>query len=1129
MRKFVLPISLTLCSLFAIVTYLSYRIAPDKISTESPREEPKGFDEFEHLIRTRDGESAPSYAPNYKMDEFQRALTLSKRMKSVHAKLDWQERGPGNIAGRTRGIIIDVSDATGQTWFAGTAGGGIWKTTNKGSSWINLTDNLPNLAAVSLAQSQSKPDVMYAGTGEGYSNIDAVRGDGIFKSVDHGNTWKQLTATAGNTDFSYVNRLVVDPADDNTIVAATNIGLFKSADGGVTWKSVYKGTGRIQQVIANPKKFNVLYATERAKGVLKSTNKGETWTNVTPTTLISGFLRMEMAIAPSDTSRLYVSADSSGAASVVGVSRNSGADWNKLAENTKPAYLGDQGWYDNTIAVHPTNPNLVFIGGVNVWRIDVNDNNTKKSAVLSSSNYHADQHNIMFHPTGNNQFAMITANDGGMAYSAGDPWTGWTQFTNYQTTQFYGAAKKPGSSTYVGGMQDNGTAYSELNPKAEDRWSKPLGGDGFEVIWHASDPNKLMGGSQYNTFSRSINGGASWSASTTGLANVGSTKGAPFINRLSSSVLNPDVVFAVGDQGVWRTDDFGANWTVKKPDNGWKYGGSSTQVEASNVNANLVWSGSAMSKTGGIVYSLDNGETWKAANGYPDVTMGSITSLYAHPTRDSTAFLTFSFSGAPHILRTDDLGKTWKDITGFGTNKTSDNGFPNVATYSVAVMPNNPNTIWAGTEIGLFESTDNGKSWHYSDNGLPAVSIWELRIFEDEVIVATHGRGIWSVTMPELLNGQFLPPFSVSIKEKFLETPQLNFTLRSVCDSTVLFSDGKRVSKMAANTPNQVVNIPLSGVKQNLDLKIYKNSKISSTPLVYTPTLAFQAPQAGVATDFDTGTNPFMSPCGNKSGIDGWDGYYATTVYDGFTGKALHSPHPYNLGANASFTCTLAIPIIVDADPAKAYISFDEVAIIEPGSGSTFGQIDFGGYVIVEGSKDGITWTALANGYNAKANSEWLSLYQAKQAPKNANLKKRTFNLHNKFSAGDKIALRFRIVSGVNATNAWGWVIDNLEVQRKIATPNEDDSQPLGFTLQQNYPNPFNPSTKISYTLPKASMVQLQVYNIAGQRVASLVNEQQSSGTHTLQFNAAHLSSGVYFYRLQAGSFVETKKMLLMK
>ncbi len=290
------------------------------------KDNPNLFAKFHNDIRTRSGEAAPKYPLNYKVKELLKAKSVESTKALHKAKsgkmLNWIERGPGNVSGRTRGLIVDPDDPTNNTWFAGSVGGGVWKTENAGQSWIELTVDLPNLATCALAMAASNHNVIYVGTGEGFYNIDQIDGNGIWKTTDQGITWEQLESTANNPEFQNIMRIIVDPTDEDVLLVATvpgtwlrqdekpNSGLFRSVDGGETWEKVYESDGGdVQQIISNPQNFNTQFATIRGKGVIKSTDGGKIWKNSSKG--ITKGQRMEIAISPTDTSRLYISAESS--------------------------------------------------------------------------------------------------------------------------------------------------------------------------------------------------------------------------------------------------------------------------------------------------------------------------------------------------------------------------------------------------------------------------------------------------------------------------------------------------------------------------------------------------------------------------------------------------------------------------------------------------------------------------------------------------------------------------------------------------------------------------------------------------------------------------------------------------
>ena len=1107
-----------------------------RMESKNRFDSPDMFAKIQKMIRTREGFPEPTYHPNYKFIELKKMMSSTKSLKKT-SNLNWVERGPANVGGRTRGIVVDPDDALKNTWYAGSVGGGVWKTVNAGTSWRCLTDALPNLATTVVVQAQSNRNVIYAGTGEGFYNADAIAGDGIFKSTDRGESWTQLVSTTNNNDFAYVNRLVIDPLNENVLVAATRTGILKSVDGGTSW-SKKSSFGNVEQVIVNPLNFKTLYAAANGNGVIKSFDAGETWF-ATDNKNLSGS-RMEIAIAPSDTSKLYLSSEMSAGSSLFGTT-NGGTNWIEIKEKSGTTYdwLGGQGWYDNTIAVNPYDANIIFLGGIDLWKVSVVPDT---AAVLvrnsvpitdaygqysgSQAYIHPDQHNIVCVPmdSTNKTFKMINGNDGGVALST-DGGTTFKEVGNngYNTAQFYGADKMTGAHAYFGGTQDNGTWVSDPakgDATASTKYSFVIGGDGFEVVWNPKDPLKMIGGYQYNGLYRTVDGWKTSEAPTTGFDDYGNDLTSPFITKIAGSKQDPDLLFVISNKGVYRSDNFAENWVLTPiptsffPDSS---GGYITfaQVTISTATPQVVWAGVYMSSRGKVNVSKDGGLSFTATNNYSK-SMGLLSGLDTHPTDPATAFATFSYQGAPKILRTTDYGGVWSDITGFDASTTSTNGFPDVATYCVLVMPYNTNIIWAGTEIGIIESTDNGVSWHYSNNGFPAAAVWDMKIVDDEVVLATHGRGIWSVSLPELAN--YTPAvvtLSPRINGSIYQTTNgliINASLRSPYDSTQVFVDGVNQFTFAATTiKDSSLTVPYSGSGlkkfQLVSYKggvQYKSASISTTPAV------ILAARKGYTNDFNVATNDFS-------------GDFEIKTAPGFSSGAINSPHPY--GINKNFIYSLLVPIIVAG--TNATLQYDDIAIVEPGEpGSVYGGSDFYDYVVVEASNGG-NWIPLLPGYDCRANASWLSAFNVNASGTPSMFVTHTVNLLDHFSTGDQIMIRFRLFADPGV-DGWGWAIDNLKIQEALVGVDKENI-PTQFDLAQNYPNPFNPSTIIKYSLPKEEKVTLKIYNNVGQLVATLVNELQNAGEHRVTFNAGKLASGVYFYKIEAGAFNQTKKLILMK
>ena len=913
---------------------------------DGPPDEVPGYENpdqfFEYHAAIRRVEGGPGYPPNYRMEAFQMAQAARKRPGT---KLAWVERGPGNVPGRTRAVLVDPDDPAHRTWYAGSVSGGLWKTTDGGASWQSLTDHLPNLAVTALAMPASNPDIIYMGTGEGFWNGDAVSGAGIFKSRNRGRTWAQLEETASDPAFRWVNRLAVNPEDANTILAATNSGIYKSTDGGITWDRTYRpenSTLRVQDLKASPADFNVQFATVNGHAILRSTNGGSTW-HVSLGDFFFDVRRIELAVSSSFPGTVYASAERSSQSHLYRT-LNNGDSWDFIVDSQGVGaanWLGGQGWYDQTLAIHPYDLNKVFLGGIQFWEATVTgpvvvhylsnyelintnsflrqlywsqanhfgnrllsgdawhevpdvmpedfvsievrfgpgkrqsahrfsvaqtgdtelghgrsfllyfyedyaevpfevwdtDHNTqlmvsfrddkdngvfdldyfgsagyrenifihgypysdsgaderiaKDGGVVNKMLYllrftlppgetwnpanlpeslvritadsleaqsretmrvasvnrdvHVDHHNIHVIPVNQtrNRFKVLSANDGGVFFSE-DSGENFTGATGYNTTQFYGLAKKPGENVYIGGTQDNGTWLSDMNPQKHHEWEHVLGGDGFDTVWHSKDARLVLATSQFNQIARSTDGGKSFDYVQT------PDDDGPFFSVLANSQDVPDRVFAVGGQGVWRSEDFGETWDIVPiPEEQW--GRGYHKVRVSLANANIVWAGRGMSDNySTVVVSVDGGQTFVPTTVPGIAPQSNISGIATHPDQDSTAYILFSRFNRAKILHTTDLGRTWQDLSGLANSgrRSSTNGFPDVAVYDLLVMPHDPNILWAGTEIGLFESIDAGQTWEYTDNGLPAVSIWQMRLVDNQIILATHGRGIWTLELP---------------------------------------------------------------------------------------------------------------------------------------------------------------------------------------------------------------------------------------------------------------------------------------------------------------------------------------------------------------------------------------------
>ncbi len=1295
---------------------------------ENHEDGPEEFIKYHQGIRTRSDESKPGYPVNYQLTELRKAnqfSALKKNSTSVRTQsigngvIEFTERGPGNIPGRTRGLIVDPDDANHKTWFVGSSDGGVWKTIDGGTSWQWLTPNIPNMSISTLAMAESNHNVIYAGTGEGFGLVDGVNGMGIFKSIDRGSTWNVLGSSAvlGN-----VNRIVVDPSNENIVVAVCNKGIYQSSDGGAIWNQVY--SGQIQDLRATPGNFSILYATERYVGVIKSTNGGASWSSANAAMNPGG--RVEIAISPVKTDRIIASAEGklSGTNSDLYLSDDGGATWSLVSLNLSSKivdYLSSQGWYDNTVAFSPYDKDVVYVGGVGAFQVtlgaplssisgsysiqgvntssflslvtfknvvtgfngkvesgsaanhdlievrfgpglsqkahrflvpvgatsgvpdanysyqdyvdvpfqvwdattnqqlmvsfrDQNRNgifdllannadspdatlqsreyifinnvpynslpnssiavnggeafqkmfffwpvlsdnatswnpltlpssklqitysnlnlysSTVKSVAdayqdydgINNANYvHPDQHNICAIKQNDaaKTFQLLMTNDGGVYLSKisttpGTTQGDWTKVGNgYNTSQFYGADKKPNAQEYFGGMQDNGTWFTPSGTVSSASTyfvtNSKLGGDGFEVLWHSLDSKKMIGGSQFNYFARSIDGGSSWSTAFSGLtlkSGAPDHDKFPFISKLANSKQAPDNIYTVGYEGVWRSTNFGGSWTLTPLSTGWGGKSSFIDVEVSRANASIVWAGPGQYGAANLFVSTNSGVTFDPVPSPAGITLGYITRIATHPWEPNTAFALYSFANTAKILKTTDLGQTWNDISGFGAGTSSTTGFPDVATYCLYVRPDDPNIIWVGTEIGIVESLDGGSTWALLST-FPNVAVWDMKGQDNEIVIATHGRGIWTATLDHDQNG-------ISKVLAYGTSPQSYFKL--MIDVPVQYDS----VIVKINSTNKVKFSPPDSGKYILQISNAPTGSVTLQTVSYKGYVSVTSPvTSGVNLSLTPYRQSFYDYLINANNFY-VDGFLLQNF--GVSNLSLQSPHPYV--TNKDYTATLLAPIIV-SDGSNTSVIYDDVAILQPGAnGSTFGQKAFNDYVVAEATKDGLNWTPIANGYNASSQANWLTAFNGAISGDHSMSITENLDLKNNFAPGDTILVRFRLNSNSDNVTGWGWSIDNLYIQQSPA-----GAEPLVTTDVTVYPNPSSGKFAISYSLKKESEVAVSVWDATGRSVSSQNFGLQPSGKNQAELNLEAAPDGIYLARLKTIDGDRILKLLVRK
>jgi photosystem II stability/assembly factor-like uncharacterized protein len=699
----------------------------------------------------------------------------------------WTWVGPGNIGGRVRSILVHPTTPT--TMWAGGVGGGIWKSLNSGASWFPLNDFMANLAIGCMVMDPTNPNVIYAGTGEGFSNADALRGAGIFKSLDGGASWTQLPSTTSSS-FYYVNRLAVCPTNNLILIAATGSGIWRSTDGGTNWSQRYS-SGAILDCAFHPTD-GLCIASGSTYGsagrALYSLDGGLSWT---PATGFPSVGRIEVAYAASSPNIVYASVNNN--SGEVYVSSDGGQTYSFVSN---PQHVGGQGWYDNCIWVDPTNPNILMVGGTDVYR-SINGGASFTDIGGYAGSIHPDQHIIINTPAfdGSTVRTIFVGNDGGLfratdAYSVSSG-SGWATLNhNLGITQFYGAAGNSTSGTIVGGTQDNGT-LRDTSFGGTSGWTSMFGGDGGFCAADQSDPNYFYGEYVYLQIHRSSNGGLSSSYITSGLGDAGVPGGggdpdgqgpdgdpdssanfiAPFILDLN----NFNTMLA-GGSNLWRSVNVKASpptWTNIKP------GGNGSFISAIAVapgNSDIIWVG----HNNGDVYATANGTsfspTWTRMDlGTPNLPNRTCTRLTIDSNNWNVVYATFGGFSSDNVYRTTDGGITWANIAG---------GLPVAPVRSLVIAPFNSSFLYVGSDVGVFASPDGGATWSPGNEGAANAAVDELFWMNNYLVAATHGRGIYKILVTvapsislasAVLASENCPPTNGVIDPG--ETVTVNFTL----------------------------------------------------------------------------------------------------------------------------------------------------------------------------------------------------------------------------------------------------------------------------------------------------------------------------------------------------------------
>ncbi len=684
---------------------------------------------------------------------------------SAYNMLKWRMIGP-HRGGRTVGATGVAQQPN--VFYIGVNNGGVWKTTDFGRTWQPVFDEQPTGSIGDVAVAPSNPNVLYAGSGEGLKRPDLSVGDGIYKSTDAGKTW----VNTGLGKAQQIGGVAIDPKDENRVFIAalghpygpnTERGIYRTVNGGKTWEKVlYKdeNTGAIQVTI-DPNNSNIIYADMWAgrqgpwengewqgteSGLFKSTDGGTTWTKLTNglPSIADGLGRIGFCIAASNSNRLYACVDATKGGGLYR-SDDGGQSWTE--QSTDPRLWG-RGSDFAECKVDPKNADAVYIANVVTWK---STDAGKNWRAIRGAPGGDDYHRLWINPEHPEIILLVSDQGAEITVNGGDTWSSWY---NQPTAQFYHVSTDNAFPYNVyGGQQESGSvgiASRGNDGQITFREWHPVGAEEYGyVAADPLDPNIIYGGkiTRFNKLTAQVQNIAPEFGRGGKYRYV---RTAPII----FSTVDPHSLFYAGNV-LFKTINGGNSWQILSPDltrNTWDVPASVGiytsdklkkmpqrgviyTIAPSHKSINTIWVGT---DDGLIQRTIDGGKTWQNITPAEITSWNKVSLIDAGHFDDQTAYAAINKIRVddmnPYIYKTHDGGKTWQKIV---------NGLPADPVNAVREDPISKGLLFAATERAVYVSFNDGNSWQPLRLNMPATSIRDLVIKDNDLVVATHGRSFW--------------------------------------------------------------------------------------------------------------------------------------------------------------------------------------------------------------------------------------------------------------------------------------------------------------------------------------------------------------------------------------------------
>ena len=696
------------------------------------------------------------------------------KIGTLFEKFSWRGIGPAVMGGRT----VDIDAVEKKPWiiYAAIGPSGVWKSENNGVTWSPVFQKEATVSVGDVTIAPSHPDIVWVGTGEATCRNSVTVGDGVYKSTDAGKTWKNM----GLAETRHISRIIINPGDPNIVYVAAmghlwgpnpDRGIYKTTDGGKTWRKVLfvnENTG-FADLAMDPSDSLILYAAAYehrrlpyyfssggpGSGVYKTTDGGETWTRLTKD-LPEGIMgRIGLDVSRSSPGVIYALIEHKDGG--IWRSDDRGESWKRMCHYETFKRVNTRPFYYSQIRVDPNDDKIVYVLSTG---FHVSTDMGQKFRPIGAG-IHPDHHALWIDPS--NPLHLIEGNDGGIdiSYDGGKTWLPIQSLGLAEVYQIGFDMRQP---YYVYcGLQDNGSwagpsATTDVTGIANDDWISLGGGDGFFVQADPKDPNTVYSNWQMDNLSR-----YDWRIGRSkDIRPVAPLDGPPYRFNWNSPIhISPhdsNTVYTGGNY-LFRTQDRGLSWEIISPDlttndpqkqkdsggpitldnSGAEIHCSITTIAESPVEKGVIWCGT---DDGNLEVTRDRGKSWKnvavSLPGLPAHTWCS--RVEASHFEAGTAYVTFdghrTDDYSTYVFKTTDFGKTWKSIKG---------NLPFGWVHVIREDLRNRNLLFVGTEFSIYASLDGGLSWFSLKNDLPTAAVHDIAIHprENDLIIGTHGRGVW--------------------------------------------------------------------------------------------------------------------------------------------------------------------------------------------------------------------------------------------------------------------------------------------------------------------------------------------------------------------------------------------------